>query len=325
MRPPAQTARLVADIGGTHTRFGLVSAPGRVARLRQMKCADHSSVTAAARAYLEGLDPKKRPREAAFAIAGPVRGDRIAMTNRAWSFTVEEVRRELKLERLEVINDFAALALALAYLPETSLREVRPGRREPGAPMVVLGPGTGLGVSVAVPSGEGWTALATEGGHRDLAACSDFEWQVVRRLRERFGRVSAERALSGPGLVNVYESVCAVRGSEPASLLPKGVVDGARDGRWPECVETVALFSGWLGAVAGDLALSVGARGGVFLCGGILPRMGEVFDSELFVESFLDKGRMREYLEPVPVHLIVDREAALLGAARILDRPASGS
>ncbi len=325
MKRQAQTARLVADIGGTHTRFGLIDGAGRVTRLRQMKCADHPSLPAAARSYLEDLELRSRPLQAVFAVAAPVSGDQVVMTNRAWSFAVEEVRRDLGLERLEVINDFAALALGVPYLPPDSSREIRAGRSRPGAPIAVLGPGTGLGVAVAVPTGGGWTALATEGGHRDLAARTDFEWQVVRRLRERFGRVSAERVLSGPGLVNLYESVCAVRGTEPASLSPKGVVDGARAGRWPDCVEAVALFSGWLGAVAGDLALSVGARGGVFLAGGVLPRMGRVFDSQLFVSGFLEKGRMREYLEAVPVRLIEDREAALLGAARALDQPAGAA
>ena len=308
---------LVADIGGTHVRFGRVGASGRVEEQQTLLCADHVSITAAARNYLEAAGGPV-PRQAAFAAAGPVGGDRFQMTNHVWSFSIEEVRQELGLERLVLLNDFAALVLAVPALGGEELHEIRPGEPMPGAPIAVLGPGTGLGVAALVPAGEAWIPLATEGGHRDLAATNEREWQIVSRLAERFGNVSAERALSGPGLVNLYEVCSRLAGKEPQRLTPAAVTAGARQRSSPACIEAAELFSGWLGAVAGDLALTLGARGGVYLGGGMLSKMDQVFDADRFRERFLAKGRFRPYLEPIPVRAIVNRHATLIGAARAL-------
>ena len=166
MSSPSEPPTLVADIGGTHVRFGLATASG-LEKMATFRCADYASLTEAARAYCEQFDGDA-PRQAAFAVAAPVRSDRVQMTNHVWSFSIDGVRSDLGLTRLEVLNDFAALALALPQLTAEDLRVVKEGEPAERAPRAVLGPGTGLGVAALVPSGEGWTSLTTEGGHRDL-------------------------------------------------------------------------------------------------------------------------------------------------------------
>jgi len=310
---------LVADIGGTHVRFGLADAQEGIRRASTLYCADFSEPAAAAEEYLIGLDRSQRPQRAVFAIASPVTGDRVEMTNHVWDFSIDETRRRLELSALRVVNDFTALALALPVLRPDEVRRVKDGARQVDAPMAVLGPGTGLGVSGLVPVRGSWWPLSTEGGHRDLAAATEREWQIVQILQRRFGNVSAERVLSGPGLVNLYAALCELSGVEPLESRPRDVEHRARENADSLEAEATRLFSGWLGAVAADLALTLGARGGIFLAGGILPKMGTVFDEALFQKRFLAKGRFRQYLEPIPVDLVVHRTAALIGAARVLD------
>jgi glucokinase len=317
MCPPLEHSALVADIGGTHARFGIATPGGSIESVSTFECADYASLTAAARAYLEQAD-QPPPKWAAMAVAGPVHDDAIRMTNHLWSFSIETVRRELELDRLEVLNDFSALALAVPALGGEDLWEIKPGTPASRAPVAVLGPGTGLGVAALVPAGSSWAALNSEGGHRDLAPQCEREWQIARHLRERFEHVSVERVLSGPGLVNLYEAISRLADSEPQSLTPAAVVAGARARSSPACVEATTLFSGWLGAVAGDLALTLGARGGVYVGGGLLTKMEDVFDVDRFCERFLAKGRFRDYLRPIPVSAVVRPQATLLGAARAL-------
>jgi glucokinase len=243
MTRPREHTSLVADIGGTHVRFGIAAAGGRIGDPSTFRCADYASLTEAARAYLEEVDGPS-PRRAAFAVAAPVQGDRVRMTNHVWSFSIETVRRELALERLEVLNDFAALAVALPALGDEDLTEIKAGDPAPDAPLAVLGPGTGLGVAALVPAGDSWTALTTEGGHRDLAAQTEREWRIVRHLQERFEHVSVERVLSGPGLVNLYEAVSRLAGEEPQSLTPAAIVAGAREAGLPRGDEPLLRLAG---------------------------------------------------------------------------------
>jgi glucokinase len=309
--PPA----LVADIGGTHVRFALAAASGGPSDRQTLDCADFESPADAVESYLSSLQLSERPRVACFAVASPIDADRVEMTNHVWGFSVEETRRQLGLERLEVINDFATIALAIPALGDEDRRCLKEGEPRAGSPIAILGPGTGLGVSALIPHRGGWLALATEGGHRDLAAATEREWQVVEVLQHRFGHVSAERVLSGPGLVALYQAIAVLAGVPALELEPRDIAEVARRDPAGPAGEAMALFAGWLGAVAGDLVLTLGARGGVYLAGGILPRLAEAFDDERFRMRFLAKGRFRSYLEPVPVDLIISEEAALLGAA----------
>ena len=309
---------LVADVGGTHVRFGL-AAGNSVQREGTLICSDYSGLSAAAREYLAGVGSSERPDRAVFAVASPVTSDRVSMTNLAWEFSVEELRRDLGLSVLRVVNDFTALALALPTLESDDLHRLKEGEDRPRAPMALLGPGTGLGVSALIPARETWWPLSSEGGHCGLAPDSRREWQVLEALRRRFGRVSAERVLSGPGLVNLYRALCELEGVEAIDPHPREIEARADSDTDSLEAEAIHLFSGWLGAFAGDLALTLGARGGVFLAGGVLPKMGPLFDREHFVRRFLDKGRFRGYLEAISIDLILHRTATLVGAARILD------
>lgn len=310
-------ARLVADIGGTNARFALLDAHDRPDCVRVLPCADFPDIEAAIETYLaESGWP--RPVKAAIAIANPVTGDHIAMTNHHWSFSVRTLQARLGLERLVVLNDFAALALALPALPRRDLVQVGGVSAVAGEPIGVIGPGTGLGVAGLIPANGGWLPLPGEGGHVTLAAADDFEAAVIAELRLRFDHVSAERVLSGPGLVALYQTVGELRHAPISALGPAELTRRARDGGDALCHETLTLFCAMLGTVAGNLALTLGARGGIYLGGGILPQLGPFFEQSPFRARFESKGRFAAYLAPVPCFVIHAAEPALLGAARAL-------
>lgn len=313
--------RLVADIGGTRTRVARLGPDGAIARLVELPSGEFRDLASALRASADRLGVRSAagaPVEAAVAVAAPVTSDAVALTNVGWRFSVEATRRELALDRLVVLNDFEALARALPELGAADLEELRPGVAAPAAPLALLGPGTGLGVSGLIPAGAGWVPLRGEGGHRDLAAGGEREWRILAALAARFGHASAERALSGPGLVSLYETICALDGLPLEASEPRDVVRRALDGACAASAEAARLFSSWLGAVAGDLVLTLGARGGLYLGGGVLARMGPAFDRGRFLERFEAKGRFAAYLRPVPIRRIVSTQAALVGAALAL-------
>ena len=312
--------RLLADVGGTNVRFALMSN-GELRDRRQLKCALFQSFAAAVEEYLGEIPDARRPRQAAVAIACPVEGDEIRMTNHVWSFSVEAIRRSLGLERLVMLNDFEALALAVPSLPADACEMIKRGAPRERGTVALMGPGTGLGTSALVYGNGSSFALACEGGHRTPAPTTEREWEVYRLLAGRYGHVSAERVLSGPGLSGLYSALAELAGSnggrEPD---PAEIAEAARTRSDLIAVETLELFSAWLGAVGGDLVLTLGARGGLILGGGILPKLGAAFDREQFTRRFVAKGRFASYLGEVPVQLIVRRGVTLLGAARVLAR-----
>ncbi|HLO77955.1 MAG TPA: glucokinase [Magnetospirillum sp.] len=309
---------LIADIGGTHARFALVDAAGQPGEPTVMRCAEYAGPAQAAQAFLAAKGGV-RPGSAAFAVASPITGDVVDLTNSAWHFSVEQVRRDLGLERLDVINDFTAVALSVRHLGPEHLLKIGGGVAADSSPIAVLGPGTGLGVSALVPDSSGrWTALATEGGHVTLAAANAQEDAVLEWLRQRFGHVSAERVLSGPGMVNLYEALAAIRGRPAAYSTPDAISQRALDGSCPLCREALDMFFTFLGTVAGNLALSVGGRGGVYIAGGILPRMRDAFAQSGFRRRFEDKGRFQEYLAPIPTWLVIHPQPAFAGLAGLV-------
>jgi glucokinase len=314
--------RLVGDVGGTNARFAWIAAPGAsITDVATLPCADHPSLEAAAQHYLAGLK-RPGPRWCAIGIANPVVGDRVQMTNHDWSFSIEAVRLLLGLDRFLVINDFTALALSLPALAPADLRQVGSGAAVGEAPLGLVGPGTGLGVSGLLPARKGTRAvpIAGEGGHVTLAAADDREDLVVGQLRRRFGHTSAERALSGPGLVNLYEAACEIDRVPARPLDAATVTARAQVGQDAQCRLAVNLFFSFLGNVAGNLALSLGARGGIYIGGGIVPRLGEEIDRSAFRERFESKGRFRDYLSAIPTFVVQARVSpALVGAARALD------
>ncbi|OAN49922.1 glucokinase [Paramagnetospirillum marisnigri] len=300
---------LLADIGGTHIRFALVTGE-IIEPLATLRCADFAGPVPAARAALGDL----RPEWGAFAVAAVPEGDIMDVVNSGWRFSVEETRRALGLVRLEVVNDFTAVALSLPLLVAEQRLPMGGGTAVPQAPMAVLGPGTGLGVSSLVPvTGGGWVPLATEGGMVTLAAADEAEALILARLRREHGHVPAELLLSGSGLVVLYRVLAEMAGTAPDPLAPDQVAARAMAGQCRFCVKALDHFFALLGTVAAGLALSVGARGGVFLAGGILPRMAETLGRSRFRARFEDQGRFAPYLAAIPVWLITDPCPAFTG------------
>ncbi len=319
--------RLLGDIGGTHARFAWMDAPGApLSHVRTYRCAEHPSLRDAIQHYLADRNAA-RPAACALGIANPVTGDEVRMTNHHWAFSITALQEQLALQRLEVINDFTALALSLPSLRGQALQDlggVRPSPEslaQPQSPLALLGAGTGLGVSGLLPSAHGLVPLAGEGGHATLSAMDDEEAAVLDLLRRSFGHVSAERALSGPGLQNLYLASAQLLGlaADPA-LRPEQVLPGARAGD-AACRLAVDLFCRFLGSTAGNLALTLGATGGVYIGGGIAPRLLPELRASRFRERFEGKGRMQALLAPIPCFVIDSPTSpALLGAARALDR-----
>lgn len=315
-------ARLLGDIGGTNARFAWQDGDDSEPRdVQTLPTAEHATLGDAMAHYLRGLG-RGTPPWCAFGIANPITGDQVKMTNHHWSFSISALKAELGFERLIVVNDFTALALALPGLPAGDLRQVGGKAAEPNAPIGLIGPGTGLGVSGLIPTGEPgrWAPLQGEGGHVTLAATTAREYAVLSALRERFGHASAERAVSGSGLVWMHDAQCRVDGvAVPEGITAAAISANALDGSDPRCVETLELFCGFLGSLAGDLALTLGARGGIYIGGGIVPRLGEMFARSTFRARMEAKGRFRGFIEPIPAFVIhASVSPALLGASRAL-------
>jgi glucokinase len=306
--------KLIADIGGTNARFALARA-GRVDALRVLATADHPTVQDAARAFLAGVPDAGTVRRGAFDVAGPVGSDHVHLTNSHWSFSIAQVRAELGFDDLKVVNDFAAAALGIPHLLSSDRIQVGSGQPDPLGPIGVIGPGTGLGVGSLVHSPQGWVVIPGEGGHATMAAATAEEGRILDLLRERFGHVSAERVLSGQGIENLYEAVIALAGRTGTRLAANAITQAALAGSDPDCAQALELFCAMLGTVAGNLALTLGASGGVFLIGGILPRFPEHFAASGFRARFESKGRLSDYMRPIPTFLVTHDNPALLGLA----------
>lgn len=310
--------RLIADIGGTNARFSLVFPGSSEPRnTLVLACDDYKGLAEAATAYLEQAAPPVRPDRGAFAVASPVLGDRVEMTNRDWTFSIAELRDRLHLERLEVVNDFIAVALSIPLLDDGHKVAVGGGGPAFGAPIAVLGPGTGLGVAALFSTDTGWHPIPTEGGHATMPAANEREARILDWLRGRYGHVSAERLLSGPGMINLYEALTALEGKPPTALSPHELTDRAQAGE-PLAGEALTMFFAMLGTVAGNLALTLGARGGVLIAGGIVPHLLAPFLASDFRRRFEDKGRFRPYLEAIPVHVITHPYPAFVGLAGLV-------
>lgn len=312
--------RLLGDVGGTNARWAWqLHADGPLQHISVLPCGASASLYDSATSYLShhGL-PK--PKAASIGIATAVTGDHVQFTNNDWSFSIAKLKSALDVERCLVINDFTALALSLPALGDDDLRAIGTGTAVADTPIALIGPGTGLGVSGLMPAGAGnWSPISGEGGHVTLAPTDDFESALLTCLRKRFEHASAERVLSGQGLVNLYLAVCEVNGNQPQDLQPQDVTRAAIAGVDAACSQTAKLFSSFLGNVAGNLALTLGTRGGVYVGGGIVPQMGKSFDAAVFRQKFEDKGRFAEYLRPIPTWLITAATPALVGASRALD------
>jgi glucokinase len=309
---------LMADIGATTTRCALLDDKGHELAPEIFENVDFTGVTGVLRVYLDHRRASDRPTRAALAVAAPIVGDDVQMINIGWRFSQSELKQALELKQLQVVNDFAAVAWALRQLTPADITSIGGGERAPRATLAALGPGSGLGVSALVPASEGWTAMTGEGGHVSMAAATREEQDVIASLRNRFdGHCSAERVLSGPGLVNLYVALAELAGRGQPTVNPEDVTNLAKQGE-PLARKTLAMFFAMLGTVAANLAVTTGARGGVYIAGGIVPRFVEQLKKSEFRARFEAKGRYRGYLAAIPTHVITAPLPAFRGLKYLL-------
>jgi glucokinase len=317
--------RLVADIGGSNARFGYVPHIGeKVQYVRTLAVQGHATAAGAAQSYLGALKQEmqgayRAPRHAAFAVATAVTSDQIDLTNSNWRFSCRALEAELELEQLFVLNDFEALAMSLPHLEPSQLRVLHSSGLAPRGTLAVIGPGTGLGVAGVVQTNQGWVVLPTEGGHVTLSAADDYEAALLAVARRSWPHVSAERLLSGIGLPVLHQAVATVLGKPFTALLAEQIVELGMAQTDEACSATIDAFCGFFGSFAGNVALTLGARGGIYIGGGIVPRFGERFFKSQFRARFINKGRFSDYLADVPCALITDTLVALTGAAIAID------
>ena len=310
---------LVGDIGATNSRLALVEPDGSFSQIRVFACDEFAGLAEMIEAYFSSNARAHIPPRAVLAVASPVTGDEVSFTNLPWTFSIEELRRRFGFAHLSVINDFVANALALPHLTADDRLQIGGGVAVAGAPMAVLGPGSGLGVSALTFSDGRSVPIQGEGGHVTMAAADEREAKVLDLMRRRFDHVSAERVLSGPGLVNLYAALCELAGEPVAELGAAQITDQRTGETHPRAREATAMFCAMLGTIAGNLALTLGARGGIYIAGGIVPRLGTTFAQSEFRARFEAKGRFRDYLAAVPTYVITRQFPALLGAAKLLD------
>lgn len=309
---------LVGDIGGTNARYALVDLHGDACEIlapRGYRCSAYVEATDSIRAYLHDVGLNHAPGAAAIAVAGPVKDGAIRFTNMSWTLS-ENGLRSMGFSRAKLLNDYAALALAAPKLKPVELHQLGGAAADHRQTIAVLGPGTGFGASALARDGIHQVALATEGGHIAFAPCDDVEIEILKVLTWRFGRVSVERLLSGPGLCNIHSALAEIEGRadegecDPAEITRRALAGDAASRA------AVDRFCAILGSVAGDMALNFGAQGGVYIGGGICPQILDILVHSPFRERFEDKGRFRQYLEPIPAYVILREFAALVGAAQ---------
>jgi glucokinase len=306
--------QLVADLGATNARFAL-ARNGRLKCARIYPAGDFRTPLAAIRHYIAELPAGERPASGALAVAAPIVGGQVRFVNLGWSFGIERLKNALGFNGLKILNDLAAQAYALPALAPGSCRRIGGGRALAGNPMLAIGPGTGLGMAGLIPAKPLPHVVAGEGGHATLAAPDAETEQVLALLRGRYGHVSAERALSGPGLTALYWALAKGRRKALPLPSPAEVARAAETKSDPVAIATAHLFSRLLGGYCGDMALAFGALGGVYLVGGVVPGLGRAFDARAFRRAFEDKGRYREYLARVPVAIAARNDLGLKGLA----------
>jgi len=312
---------LIGDIGATNARFALVVPPDdKPTAVRVYALSDYASLAEVLEVYLTDVASASPPVRSVLAVASPVTGDQIAMTNHPWAFSIEAMRRRFQLNRLIVVNDFAANAAAVPQLGESDRVQIGLGKPADNAPVGVIGPGTGLGISALLPSASGPLTLSGEGGHVTMSPATAREGAILDLMRKRYDHVSAERVLSGQGLVNLYNTSCELADAPAASYTAEQITSPLSWKEDPRTRDATAIFCAMLGTVAGNLALILGARGGIFIAGGIVPHIASFLAQSEFRERFEAKGRMRSYLATIPTYLIVRPLLGLIGAAALLNQ-----
>jgi len=303
---------LLGDIGGTNARFAIL-ADSRIGPVETLAVKDYPSFAAALSAFLSRRRGQEAIPRALLAVAGPVENARCELSNSSWVVDAEELRNTFNFASVRILNDFEAIAWSLPALPPSDLIKIGEGEARAGSPSAALGPGTGLGLACYAPRSDGSIVIAGEGGHATLPGACRREDAIIDRLRERFGHVSAERVLSGNGLVNLYRAIGSIDHAPLVDRSPDEITKRALDGSCPQCREALHLFCAMLGEVAGNAALTFSASGGVFIAGGIAPRIVEFLSASQFRSRFESKGRFQPYLAKIPTFVIVHREPAFVG------------
>lgn len=315
-----EAAFLAADVGGTFARVAWVreqhgsAQQVQVLQYRKYRCAEYPSLGAILREFSQahGL----RASRCALACAGFLLDDNVINTSLPWSLSVSATRAEAGLDDLALVNDFTAVAHAADQVPESEMILLAGASMQGrGGPILVVGPGTGLGAALRIPYGDEWIVLATEAGQSAFAPNTQREMDILRVLARKHSHVPVEMMISGPGLVNIYHALCELDGRAPALDKPAAISDAAMGGSDAIALEALQIFCGAIGSLVGNLVLLYGAQGGVYLAGGVLPRISGFLRSSSFVERLLDKGPMREMLEQVPVRLIEHGQLGVVGAA----------
>ena len=340
---PYPSPRLLADIGGSHVRYALETGPGRFQHTAAVRCAAHADFLSAVTAYLAGLpaDLAARIEHGAVAMANPVAGDGVRMTRGHWAFSSEDLRQRLGLTTLVVVNDYTALAMALPRLSPAQRRQVGGGTARVRSVVGLLGAGSGLGVSGLVPvgggadgadrtgradrtgsasgaGGAGLVALGTEGGHASFAPRDEREIAILRHAQSRYPQVSFEHLLSGPGLELIHDALRAHAGLPSQALAAPDITQAALAGSNPLCVQALQVYCAVLGTAAANLALTLGALGGIYIAGAIVPRLGDAFDRSPFRARFEDQGRSSAYLQGIPTWVVTAEHATFIGLSAIL-------
>jgi glucokinase len=323
MAPYSDGPRLLADIGGTNARFALETRQQQFEAIAVLPCNAYPSLKDAIAVYLASAEVTSicsAPiRHAAVAIANPVDGDEVRMTNHHWLFSIEALRAELGLQTLLVVNDFTALAMALPHLSADQKVKIGGGIEQAGHTIGLIGAGTGLGVSGIIPFGEHWIPLRSEGGHVTFSPFDESEVEILRFCWREYRHVSAERLLSGMGLEIIYRALLDGTKTDPDEILDAAEISRrALQGSCPVCVRTIECFCAILGSVAGNVAMTLGALGGMYIGGGIVPRLGRLFTDSLFRERFESKGRFSHYLSQIPTYMITAEYPAFSGVSAIL-------
>jgi glucokinase len=308
---------LLGDIGATNARFALLSN-GNLDAMRIFEVAKFAQFADVLAAFIKEHCRQTQIHQALLAIAGPIKGERVLLTNSSWVIDARELQTDFGLPA-RIVNDFEAVALSLTSLTSDDLAQIGGGRSEAGTPMAVLGPGSGLGVACLIDRPERRVVIASEGGHATLAPTCEQEDQIVNQLRKRFGHVSAERAISGSGLENIYHALAALEGLEIPPLSATEITKNAISGESQLAKRSLDAFSAFLGSFAGSVALTFGARGGVYIAGGISPRILNFLVRSEFRNRFEAKGRFRSYLEAIPTYVITHPAAALIGLKSLVE------
>lgn len=306
---------LIGDIGGTNARFAiLVDSYADPKEFPVVQTADFPTIDEAIQSAI--LDRTSiQPRSAVLAVAGPVKGDEVDLTNCDWVVRPKIMAETLGLEDIVVLNDFEAQALAVVALGEEHLEQIGPGTPQPNAGRVVLGPGTGLGVAGLIHARHTWIPVPGEGGHMDMGPRTPRDFEVFPHLEKIEGRISGEQLLCGRGLVNIYRAVAKADGEQPVMTTPAEITAAALDKTDAIAEEALSIFVTCLGRIAGDLALVFMSRGGVYLTGGIAQKIVPALKNGRFREAFEDKAPHRALLQAMPVYVITHPMGALMGLA----------